>query len=158
MNSRAVAMNARAILMLALLPLLGLGALGSAEPVVYQPTERSQTPTTVGAGGGYEGMRPVSADLPAPLPGQLGVAVADLSGPDQQYYQRTTGAVIERVAADSPASRAGLLRNDVILAVDDKPVARAADVVAMLQGTAVGQNRTLRILRDRKEQLVRVTF
>lgn len=148
----------RAVAALVLLPLLWLAALGSADPVVYEQAERSQTPTTVGAGGLFGNDRSFFDNSVTLLPGQLGVVVANLSGPDQLYFKRQSGAVVERVIENSPAARAGLLRNDVILAVDDKPITVAADVSATLQGTTLGQQRKIRILRDKTEQVVTVTF
>ena len=150
----------RAVISLAVLPVLLLGALGSAEPVVYQPEQPTVSAPTAGSGGAYNpsgGMVSTTPNLTV-APGQLGVAVANLSGPDQLFYKRDTGAVIEQVVANSPAARAGLFRNDVILAIDDKPINVAADVSATLQGTTPGQTRKVRVLRDKKEQVIVVTF
>lgn len=156
-HSRAL----RAVVSVTTVPLLLLGALGSAEPVVYQPEQPRVSAPTAGSGGAYNpsagGLTATTPNLTV-APGQLGVAVANLSGPDQLFYKRETGAVIEQVVANSPAAKAGLFRNDVILSIDDKPTNVAADVSATLQGTTPGQTRKIRVLRDKKEQVIAVTF
>jgi two-component system, NtrC family, sensor kinase len=57
------------------------------------------------------------------------------SGPD--------GAVVDEVAKGSPADRVGLARGDLLLAIDDRPIQSAADVLEFLHGAGADQ-RTLR--------------
>jgi PAS domain S-box-containing protein len=57
------------------------------------------------------------------------------SGPD--------GAVVNEVAKESPADRVGLVRGDLLLAIDDRPIQSAADVVDVLHDAGADQ-RTLR--------------
>jgi PAS domain S-box-containing protein len=57
------------------------------------------------------------------------------SGPD--------GAVVDEVAKGSPADRVGLTRGDLLLAIDDRPIQSAADVLEVLHDAGTDQ-RTLR--------------
>jgi two-component system, NtrC family, sensor kinase len=57
------------------------------------------------------------------------------SGPD--------GAVVDEVAKGSPADRVGLTRGDLLLAIDDRPIQGAADVLEVLHEAGTDQ-RTLR--------------
>jgi PAS domain S-box-containing protein len=57
------------------------------------------------------------------------------SGPD--------GAIVSEIADGSPADQVGLRRGDLLLAIDDRPIERAADVLQVLHD-AGGDQRTLR--------------
>jgi len=88
--------------------------------------------------------------------------------PDQR------GALVIEITGGSPAEKAGLhgsdvqvdlngdqaqVGGDVIVAIDDQPVRKFDDLVAYLVGsTSVGDEVTLTILRDGKEQTVDVTL
>ncbi|MFN4291353.1 MAG: PDZ domain-containing protein [Permianibacter sp.] len=149
----------RLLTALALVPVLWLGAFGSADDVVYQESvqpERRAPVASAGSGGAY--VAGSSSFAVTVQPGQLGVAVANLSGPDQLFYKRETGAIVEQVAPNSPAAKAGIFRNDVILAVDDQPVLAAADVVRLMQGNQPGGTKVLRVLRDGAEKNISVQF
>lgn len=149
----------RLLAALGLLPVLWLGAFGSADEVVYQPPvepERQVPVASAGSGGAYgTGMTTLNITV---QPGQLGVAVANLSGPDQLFYKRDTGAIVEQVVPNSPAAQAGIFRNDVIIAIDDQPVQAAADVSRLLQGNQPGQRKVVKVLRDGQEKPITVQF
>ncbi len=86
----------------------------------------------------------------------------------------TRGVLIQEVPPDGPAARAGLrggtrevqvrgvrirLGGDIITAIEGHPVASFDDLVSYLVNhTEVGQTVTLTILRDGREQQVRVTL
>ena len=53
------------------------------------------------------------------------------------------GVVVEEVAKGSPAERVGITRGDLLLAIDDRPIQSASDVVDVLH-EAAGDQRTLR--------------
>jgi PAS domain S-box-containing protein len=53
------------------------------------------------------------------------------------------GAIVNEVADGSPAARVGLRRGDLLLAIDDRPIESAADVLQVLDD-AGGDQRTLR--------------
>ena len=58
------------------------------------------------------------------------------------------GVLVSSVAADQPADRAGVLSQDVILAVDDIAVDRVGEVLRVIKGTEVGNEVTLTIFRS----------
>jgi len=82
------------------------------------------------------------------------------------------GAIVSSVTPDSPADKAGLrgssktveksglelqIGGDVIIVIDGKPVQQFEDIlVYILRDTEVGQEVTLTIIRDGREQSVRV--
>src|SRR5829696_5136902 len=57
------------------------------------------------------------------------------------------GAQVESIAPNSPAERAGLRPGDVILGFDDKPVRSNGDLLNLLDGSAIGRDVPLRVLR-----------
>jgi len=61
------------------------------------------------------------------------------------------GAQVESVAPNSPAERAGLRPGDVILGFDDKPVRSNGDLLNLLDGSAIGRDVLLRVLRGKNE-------
>ncbi len=61
------------------------------------------------------------------------------------------GAVVDDVAPGSPAERAGLRRNDVIMRVEDRPVANAGSVQASVGVAAPGSSLRVVYLRDGHE-------
>jgi len=90
--------------------------------------------------------------------GRLGVEVEDLT-PDiaeALHIDAQGGAVIKKVAPDSPARRVGLQAGDVIIAIDGRPVANSADLRNTVALTAVGQTIQLTILRKGNQQTISV--
>ncbi len=61
------------------------------------------------------------------------------------------GAQVESVAQNSPAERAGLKPGDVILGFDDKPVRSNGDLLNLLDGSAIGRDASIRVLRGKNE-------
>ena len=64
------------------------------------------------------------------------------------------GAIITDVQAGSPADKAGILIDDVVLAVDGEPIDGQAGLVAAIRDAEPGQTVKIEILRDGK----RLTF
>jgi 2-alkenal reductase len=81
-----------------------------------------------------------------------------------------TGILVIDVSADGPAAKAGFVKaataedgsptaGDVITAVDGKPLTRFDDLVSyLLNQTAPGQTVTFTVLRDGKEQTIKVVL
>ncbi len=61
------------------------------------------------------------------------------------------GAQVESVAPNSPAERAGLRPGDVILGFDDTPVRSNGDLLNLLDGSAIGRDVPLRVVRGKNE-------
>ncbi len=75
--------------------------------------------------------------------GRWGLGLADLSPDLRQQIQAPSsvhGAVVENVRTGSPADDAGIQRGDVILSVNRKPTATAADVAQQLASVPPGQD------------------
>jgi S1-C subfamily serine protease len=102
-----------------------LGASGSPGPGVAIPSDQvSSVSKTLLAGGTQAGTA------------YLGVVTADATG---------GGALIQSVASGSPAAGAGMQVGWVILAIDGKPVARAAAIAPILAGDKPGQRVVLTV-------------
>jgi serine protease Do len=65
-------------------------------------------------------------------------------------------AVITEVGEGSPAAEAGIKPGDVILEFNSKPVPKSQDFPSLIADTAPGQKVTLKIIREKKEQIVPV--
>jgi serine protease Do/serine protease DegQ len=71
----------------------------------------------------------------------------------------TKGVIITDLnPADGPAAKAGLKREDVITAINDKPVVSRDDLRLIVAQTAPGTKVTVKYLRDGKPQSVEVTL
>ncbi|MGH9733047.1 MAG: Do family serine endopeptidase [Candidatus Acidiferrales bacterium] len=92
--------------------------------------------------------------------GYLGLVPEDVSPALAQQFglSQATGALVSQVAPDTPASRAGLKRGDVILKVDGKPVNSANDLRLMISSMAPGSTANLTVWRDGKTQDMKVTL
>lgn len=62
------------------------------------------------------------------------------------------------VQSGSPADKAGLKNNDIILKVDDVKIDASNSLTSLVNQHAVGDSVTLTIYRDGKEQLIKVTL
>ena len=60
---------------------------------------------------------------------------------------------VGEVEVDSPASIAGIMRGDVLLSLDGKPVAGSDDLVRLLGGACIGRDVEVRLLRAGKVEL-----
>jgi Do/DeqQ family serine protease len=66
------------------------------------------------------------------------------------------GVLIARVVPNSPAAQSGLRAGDVIVAVEGQPVREGATVQQAVERSSVGQNLSLTLRRDSREQTVTV--
>jgi serine protease Do len=66
------------------------------------------------------------------------------------------GAGVESVAPNSPAERAGVRPQDVIVGFGDEPVRSTDDLLNLLDGSAIGRDVALRVLRVGKETTLRL--
>jgi serine protease Do len=84
----------------------------------------------------------------------LGVAV--VSRPAQGRDGFEGGAGVESVAPNSPAERAGVKPQDVIVGFGDEPVRSNDDLLSRLDEAAIGRDAELRVLRGGRELTLRV--
>ena len=91
----------------------------------------------------------------------LGISIQNITPEDAQVYglDRIAGVLVEDFADDSPAERAGLLRHDVIVAVDGEPVERLGQFQRLVAGYDPGDRVTVDVVRfgDRREFDVELT-
>jgi serine protease Do len=82
--------------------------------------------------------------------GWIGVKLSELTLglADGLGVSPVRGVLVSSVEADQPADRAGVLSQDVILAVDDIAVDRVGEVLRVIKGTEVGNEVTLTIFRN----------
>src|SRR5229473_5026083 len=88
--------------------------------------------------------------------GYLGVTLESVRSEFARIYglPEAKGAIVadvvqqERNGLPTPAEKAGLLPNDVIIELNGQPVQNAQDLIARVAGAAVGQSVALTFLRD----------
>jgi len=78
----------------------------------------------------------------------LGVSVEDAEN---------GGALIQQVAAGSPAAKAGLKEGDVVTKVNDRTIAGSEELVGAVQASKVGSSMTLTVQRNGSESTVTAT-
>lgn len=86
--------------------------------------------------------------------GVLGVTIQDLTAELAAAFgmERKNGVVITQVIEDSAAEKAGIKSGDVVIAVDGRPVKRAADLRNIVGVSPVGEKVTLTVLRNGKKR------
>ena len=91
--------------------------------------------------------------------GWLGVAISPVT-PEiaASLNVPAKGAVVNNVTAESPAAKAGLREGDIILRFGDREVNHVQDLTRAVADTKAGTARDVRIVRDAREQTVRVTI
>jgi S1-C subfamily serine protease len=116
--------------------LTGAAAAGAA----YAPTVQAQSPRTVAPraveifGGGS----------------RIGVSIKDVEENDAKAAKLTQpgGVLIEEVEEDSPASRAGIKKGDVIVEFDGERVRSARQFARLVQETPAGRKAAASVIRD----------
>lgn len=90
--------------------------------------------------------------------GWLGVQIQGLDQPLAESFglDKPQGALVAEVFEDSPAEKAGLQSGDVILRYNGKSIKKSADLPALVAGTPVGATAKLEILRNGKEETLKV--
>ena len=80
--------------------------------------------------------------------GWLGVSIAD---------QKDGGAIVRSVEPNSPAERAGLRQNDVIVEYNKENVFGVQQLTRLIRETPVGRTVEMKIRRDNRDQTLQVT-
>jgi len=92
--------------------------------------------------------------------GRFGATAQDVT-PDNAKalnVNANEGAVIVDIVKDAPAEKAGLRRTDIVVAVNGRPVRGSGDLRNQLGLVPVGDTVELKILRDAKYLVLRVTI
>ncbi len=92
--------------------------------------------------------------------GWLGVQIQDITEDLARSFNlpSTEGALVAQVVEDSPAEKAGLQVQDVILEIDGKKVKNTVELREEVAGRAPGTKVKLKILRDGKERTIEVVL
>ncbi|HUL55006.1 MAG TPA: DegQ family serine endoprotease [Opitutaceae bacterium] len=90
--------------------------------------------------------------------GFLGVTIQDVTPnlAEQFHLQSPKGAIVSDVTPDSPAAKAGLKSDDVILDYNGKPLKDSRQLKFAVAATTPGSEVKVRLLRDGKEETVSV--
>lgn len=91
--------------------------------------------------------------------GFLGVSMQDISPALAEAFglKQQSGAIINEVLEDSPASKAGLKTGDIVVSIDGKNVRNANDVANRIGLLPVGEKIKFKVLRDGKKSEFVVT-
>jgi serine protease Do len=92
--------------------------------------------------------------------GWLGVGIQNLTPELAAYYgvEEAKGVLVVKAYPDDPAAKAGIQENDIIVAVDDKPVEDSRELSRLIAGLPVGEKVKVQLIRDGKTKTVRVTL
>jgi serine protease Do len=90
--------------------------------------------------------------------GSIGIEFRSDSRELLRAYGAEQGVFVQRVAPGGPAEKAGLKAEDIIVAINGKPVTNGQELVDKVTQTPVGQNLTLSVLRNGKRQDLTVTI
>jgi len=86
----------------------------------------------------------------------LGVSLNDISPELRDYFgaSKESGVLIESVADDSPAAKAGFRVGDVIVSVDGKDVRSSGDVRRAIRDKKEGDSVRIEVVRGRAHQTI----
>ena len=88
--------------------------------------------------------------------GAIGIQFQEVKPELLNVYGAKEGVFVQDVTVGMPAEKAGIHREDIITAIDGKPVKDGQDLVNRISDTPVGSSVKLTILRDKKKQDVLV--
>ena len=77
---------------------------------------------------------------------------------DAYKLAKPEGALVIQVAENSPAKKSGLKSGDIILAFNGQKLARTSDLVGLISRAKPNQNVDLTVLRDQKQQNIKVVL
>lgn len=88
----------------------------------------------------------------------LGVNISDIDSDMSALYNNNYGALITGVEENSPASKAGLKRGDLIIAINDKKISGASELKNTVGTLAPSKEVSVKYLRDKKTLTTNVTL
>jgi serine protease Do len=91
--------------------------------------------------------------------GYLGISMNDVTPENASFFnlQDANGAIVAQVTPDSPASRGGLQRGDVIMRVNDTKVVNGSTLQVAVSEMAPGTKIALGVIRNGKPETVNLT-
>ena len=72
-------------------------------------------------------------------------------------YGTDHGVFVQSVAPDGPADKAGIKEQDIITAIDGKPIHDGNELLDKVTSTPIGSSLSFSVIRDGKERTLRVT-
>lgn len=96
------------------------------------------------------------SDIPS---GWLGARLDEITPKLKQQLNLSVdkGVLVRRVVGNSPAERAGMLENDVIVQYDGVPIESMKQLVGLVKETAIGKKVSIVVIRDGKQQTLAAT-
>jgi serine protease Do len=90
--------------------------------------------------------------------GSIGISMPTENNADLlKAYKAKTGVFVEKVTPNGPAEKSGIKAEDIITAVNGKPVKKGQDLIDEVAETQVGNSVSITLLRDGKQETVNVT-
>ena len=91
--------------------------------------------------------------------GWIGVGVQDVTQELAESFKlaRAVGVLISQVERDGPADKAGVKLGDILVAVNDQPVADSTGMLNLIAALQPGQQAKLKLMRSHAETEVTVT-
>jgi serine protease Do len=91
--------------------------------------------------------------------GWLGVGIQDLTPELAEYYglEQRKGVLVTQTFEGDPAHKAGVRQNDIIIAIDDQPVATGRELSSIIANTPVGENTKIKLIRNGREMTLTAT-
>lgn len=91
--------------------------------------------------------------------GYAGISMQDVPADMAEFFKldNTNGAIVTSVTPDSPADKAGLKKDDVVIQIDNKKIVDTQDVKNIIGFTAPGTNVEVTIMRDGKQKKLTMT-
>lgn len=91
--------------------------------------------------------------------GYLGISMQDLSPEFREFFSLETrgGVLIMDVGKDSPAEKAGLKKDDIIIRIDGRNVSEQNEIRNLIGFTAPGTEIEILVVRDGKELRIKAT-
>ncbi len=92
--------------------------------------------------------------------GWLGVAIRDMrpSLAREMNVSTKTGALVTEVVDDSPAEKAGISKDDIIVEFNGKPIEESGDLLDAVRASKPGSAATVTVMRKDKKVALRVTL
>lgn len=88
--------------------------------------------------------------------GYLGVSITDLEKEAKALYKHGKGALVMDVSEDTPASKAGLKRGDLIYKVNGKDIDSASELTRVIGSFNPDETITLSVERDKKDIIIKL--
>jgi len=90
--------------------------------------------------------------------GWLGVMIQKVTPELAKQFglEKTEGALVARVIKDSPAEKAGIEREDIIIEFDDKKIHKMSELPRIVANTPVGKRVAVKVIRQGREKELKV--